>query len=251
MGGRLELAFLQGTGGREARETLLNVTDHHGNAMRVPARQHCARVRTATIRTGGRQALGRAQEPSRVPRGRCQSALKLPPAVLPPGLAGGHRSPWCEGQTSGRSAPRARASPHCLSRPRGGRPAPAPPVPGMQPACHLAWPRREKRRAWASAQTSRRRAWPVAGAASVCPLCGPARRLCKSTCTCTAPGCHTTRDRYDAGAVEAATPAWSPSARRASLLGSQGANASWGSAVSPPPTRPSQGCWAFLRGKPG
>lgn len=39
-------------------------------------------------------------------------------------------------------------------------------------------------------------------------------------------------------------PARSPSAYRASLLGSQGANASWGSAASrDPPTAPEQKTW--------
>lgn len=44
--------------------------------------------------------------------------------------------------------------------------------------------------------------------------------------------------------MEAETPARSPSAYRASLLGSQGANASWGSAAfRDPPTAPEQKTW--------
>lgn len=78
MGGQLELAFLKGIGGREARETLLNSTDHHGNARRGPG-ETALRTRqgdAATIRpgTGRRQALGGAREP-----GPCRAAAAQGP----------------------------------------------------------------------------------------------------------------------------------------------------------------------------
>lgn len=91
MGGQLELAFLKGIGGREARETLLNSTDHHGNARRGPARQHYARVRATRPPSGQGQAGGRRWagrgNPARAAR-PLPKGPELLPAVLPPGLAG-------------------------------------------------------------------------------------------------------------------------------------------------------------------
>lgn len=140
MGGQLESAFLKGIGGREARETLLNSTDHHGNARRGPARQHCARVRATRPPSGQGQAGGRRW----AGRGRCPRALSCSPLSSPRGWPVRHRSPRCEDQTPGRSAPRAgRPRTACHARAAADRP--------QLSACQacgrpVTWPGRDGRR---------------------------------------------------------------------------------------------------------
>lgn len=113
---------------------------------------------------------------------KCPEAC--PPLSSPWGWPVRDRSPWCEDQTPGRSAPRARASTHSLPVTLVWHPTvPALPLPGTQPACHLAWPRCEKRRGLASAQTWRRRARPFVGAACVCPQCSTPRPPAWGSCT--------------------------------------------------------------------